>query len=248
MSGLLKKLAARIAAVFLFLTDVLESIVRDVKVAFQIVPGCWTLYLIMLVLGIGNLFVFLNGFFQNDFIARLWKYALMSLLIFSFVLFVVKTFEKIMNGSKATTEDIARMYIFYWTLSRISLLIDSLMIGMIGRFGIWYELLLVIPLFFAICLWNIRIYDKFLEKGIDLFKEEAIKTGKMSRFAMKNRKTIFWLGSIILEPDIVTIFLREKTSVKKNLLITFLSTVVCISVWSVVFWLGLQGFELLTLW
>jgi len=248
MSGLLKKLAAKIVAVSLFLSDILESIIKDIRVAIQIVPGCWTLYLMMLALGIANLFVFFNGLSEKDLLAQMLKYTLVSLLIFSLLVFIVKIFERMANGSKAITEDIARMYIFYWTLSRISLLVDGLMIGMIKRFGIWQELLLIIPLFFVICLWNIRVYDEFLEKGIDLFKEEAIKTGKMSKLALKNRKTMFWLGSIVLEPDIVTVFLRKKVPAKENLLITLLSTIVCISVWSGVFWLGLQGFEFLDLW
>lgn len=243
MSGWFRRLAAKFAAVFLFLSDVFKGMARDVKVAIQIVPGCWTLYLIMFALGIANLFVFFNGFEEEFLYRRLGKYALVSLIIFSLVLFLAKAFEKMRNGTAVTTEDIARMYIFYWTLSRISLLIDSLMVGLISRFGIYIELLLIIPLFFSICLWNIRIYDKFFEKGIDLFKEEEIKTGKISSVVLRNRKTIFWLGSIILEPDIVTIFLRRKKAMAENLLLTFFSTVICISAWSVVFWLGLQGFE-----
>lgn len=243
MSGILKNIAVKLAAPISYVIKLFREISEDIESAIQIVPGCWTLYLIMIFLGIANLFIFFNGLSHNEIFIRLIKYTLVSVIAFLLILLIVKIFQD-PEKHKKVGEDVARFYVFYWTISRISLLVDGLMIGMIKRFGIWNELLLIIPLFFIICLWNIRIYDKFLEKGVDLFKEEAVKKGKLRKAVMKNRKTIFWFGSIILEPDIVTIFLRKRRSAIKNLSITLPSTIVCISVWSAIFWLGLQGYKL----
>ena len=225
------KKAATIAALF-------AGIFSDIKNAVRVVPSCWTLYVIMLVLLVANLFIFFDGISVSELFFRLANYTALSVFFLIFILIIAKILEK----KKETTEDIARVYIFYWTLSRISLLVDGLMIGIIKRFGIWIEIPVIVFLFFVICVWNIYIYDSFAKKGQSIINPNNFQ-GKISSMVLKNRATIFWMGSLWLEPDVVTILLRKKEAVwKSNLRITFPSVVWCISFWSLIFYLGIKGY------
>lgn len=141
-------------------------------------------------------------------------------------------------------------------LAAISLGVDGIMIYLIKNYGFWFEMVAVNVLFFVVCSLTLLTYDFFSQKGYDLLSmdyfhelrdEPLEKKNFLKRFTqwiLRREKTIFWLGSLWLEPDVVTLLLRkgEKTKLKDIVSVTLPSVVLCITFWSVVFYLGLKGY------
>jgi len=228
-----------------------RDIFRDIYSASKILPGLWTLYAIILGLEIVSLFVWFNGLpglsFQ-DILLKILKYLGLAAILLVIFLYLIKAYSR-MDGRKVhdSSEAAAQFYVFYSTLDAISYLADFLMIGLIKRYGFWKEASIIIPLFFAICVWTLVLYDKFLSKGYDLLQIRYVMRSerRIIKWTLRGKGRVFWLGSILLDPDIVTLLLRkeEKTTLRSVVMITGPSTLINILVWSVVYYWGLQGYS-----
>lgn len=154
---------------------------------------------------------------------------------------------------------ITRFFIIIRLLSFVSILVDVLMIYLIQKYGFWLEMILIQILFFVICVSTIAIHDIFLDKGYDLLfmdyfyklqRKPTEKKNILERFTqwiLERKIIIFWIGSIWLEPDITTLLLRKepKLTWEETLKITLPSNILCITFWSIIFYLSIQGYDYL---
>lgn len=141
-------------------------------------------------------------------------------------------------------------------LSVVSLGVDGMMIYVGSKYGFEAMFFSGQIVFFLICVVVLKLYDLFLNAGLDLLSINDFlelryqKLGKrqyfkrITQWILRREETIFWLGSIWIEPDIVTLLLKKngRTKMKDIIFITLPSTMICISFWAVIFGLGLRGF------
>ena len=266
----LKKTAAKIAAwkVFIGIYKVAQRVLADFRAGIGIVPEAWSLYVILLTLTISNLIVWLNSDFlclkAEQMAVRVIFYITLTLGSLLIILLLLEVLRHI-KDCNLNGEDVARFHFFYWTVNGISRLTDTLMIGLIVKHGLWMEMAIIQPLYLLICIWNMVIYDKFQQKGFDLLQINTIrkrvkrpintKTGLISlikvlpdlilKKTMERRWAMLIFGSLFFfEADIVTLLLRKKQKVtfEEIFKITLPSNLICITTWSIIFWLGVKGF------
>lgn len=263
-----------------------EELFHDIGIGIRVLTRAWSLFVVIAGLCLTSLIITLSWkSIGNDPINSmliLFKNIAISLLLLLTILVVIEIFRMIKKQPNASLSSFSKhltgFYIFYNLLNIISRLTDILMIVLIINFGLIAEILIVIPLYFAISIWNMMLYDRFRLTGHDLLqidyfrKLSSTDIGFLSTniniislksikriiikipvyflsIILKSRVAIFILGSIfILEPDIVTLLLRKKqeVTVRNALLITLPSNILCISLWSVIFYYGIYGFRYIT--
>ncbi len=152
--------------------------------------------------------------------------------------------------------DIIGFIIAHRALNLVSYAVDIFHIYLIIKYGFWPALFAISLLFFAICLATVFIHDIAVSFGYDILYMERIRRigaddtdnrGILKRFAgwvLKRRSTIFWLGSLWLEPDLVTLLLRKdnRVTMSNTLKITLPSNILCVTVWTIIFYLGVRGY------
>ncbi len=140
--------------------------------------------------------------------------------------------------------------------------VDVLMIYFIwtdpGIWGLVKCFLFVTPVYLAFCGLVVYISDQIHSKGFDVTGIEELrkiadkkyeKKQYIKRFAswtLRRRLTIFWVGSwFYLDPDYVTLLLRDKTKGFWYMLFTItLPSVLCsMIVWTSAYWLACRGVE-----
>lgn len=141
-------------------------------------------------------------------------------------------------------------------LSSISLFVDALMIYVGIKWGIVSMFLVGTAVFFFACMMVIWLYGISMKKGYDFLlinevrelrnlDEFGEKIDKFTKWIMKSNGLLFWIGSLWIESDIITLIMRKKDyiSVEETLKITLPSVVWCIGFWSIIFYLGILGYE-----
>lgn len=169
---------------------------------------------------------------------------------------MVRLFREIRELFSNHGRDVIGFIIAHRVLNMVSYAVDICHIYLIVKYGFWPALLAISLLFFVVCLATVFIHDIAVSFGYDVLYMERIRRfgandagnrGILKRFAgwvLKRRSTIFWLGSLWLEPDLVTLLLRRENRVtmSNTLKITLPSNILCVTVWTVIFYLGVQGY------
>lgn len=154
-------------------------------------------------------------------------------------------------------KDAARFVIAHRVLNMISYAVDALHIYLLIWYGFWAGLVVITIVFFIVCWATVLINDIAISYGYDFLQIDRLRNfaqedcinnkksiQKFTRWLLGRRYAIFWLGSLWLEPDIVTLLLRKYRKITlESTLITFFSTILCVSVWNVIFYLGVQGYN-----
>lgn len=141
-------------------------------------------------------------------------------------------------------------------LSSISLGIDALMIYVGMNYGLIPMFLVGTIVFFIACIIVVWLYGKLMSNGYDLLLIEEIRglrkstdplgrSDALTRWVVSSDKLLFWVGSLWVESDIVTLLLRKRNviSAEETLKITLPSVAWCIGFWSIIFYLGILGYE-----
>lgn len=166
-----------------------------------------------------------------------------------------RLFREFMDQFSINGTDVIRFVIAYRILNIVSYSVDIAHIYLIINYGFWSALLAISLLFFVICLATIAIHDIAVSFGYDILYMERIhrigaeaanNKGILRRFAgwvLMRRSTIFWLGSLWLEPDLVTLLLRRENrmTMSSTLKITLPSNILCVTIWTIIFYLSVQG-------
>jgi hypothetical protein len=166
----------------------------------------------------------------------------------------------VMNNWRGATE--------FVLLERISTLltrcIDSLMIYLIWKGHPIIELVICIPIFFALCVGFVLIYDWRISKGIKMPIMEELVSLKGKRLKCKNYKRrylkwawdnlvqwllrreimLFLIGSVfVLDPNFVTLLLRRgvQSNLRDFLRITLPSVIHCVVSWTIIYYLAIKG-------
>ena len=121
---------------------------------------------------------------------------------------------------------------------------DFSIIEVAGIFIVWS---------FMFYLAVIYVYDYCAKRGYDLLglnylaglKEQDLHRKqimqRIARWIVRRRITIFLVGSVFeLDPDVVAILLRKKG--ERGFEVLFYSVVYSITIWSVIYWLGVKGY------
>lgn len=226
---------------------------EDLRLAGNLIKKAKSLYLILFCLWLGNFLMLLtNGNF-----ALAKEKVIIRSLFYILATFLVLAVYEIWKYKKASrrSEKITRFWFFYRTLAWISWLINLMMIQLIVKYGFWTEMILVHPPYLLISIWIMVIYDKFYKSGHDLLYIDYLKAlpdqkeknfaEKISAWILKSRVRVFILGSTWFEPDIATLILRKKhkTNFKEVMRYTLPSAIICTTFWSVVFYLGVIGWN-----
>lgn len=141
-------------------------------------------------------------------------------------------------------------------LSTVSLGVDALMIFVGINYGITIMFFFGSIVFFIACIIVIWFYGILIKSGYDLLFIKEIRelrendsphgiSDRFTKWIISNNKLLFWVGSLWLESDIITLIMRKKSdiSVEETLKITLPSVIWCIGFWSIVFYLGILGYE-----
>lgn len=151
-------------------------------------------------------------------------------------------------------ERIARFFIAYQIIGLGEKGFSIAMLFLILNHKVIDVVLFVTPIYFFYCIFIVRAYDFFLEKGYDLLELENLRVGssksnnsnKLLRWILRRKNTIFLVGSCFqLDPDGVTILLREnkKKFWKNSFKITLPSVLLSMTFWTAVYVSAIRGYE-----
>jgi hypothetical protein len=143
-------------------------------------------------------------------------------------------------------------------------LIDSLMIYLIWEGHPFAELAICIPIYFALCVGFVLIYDWRTSRGVKMLALEELNNFKESKLVredyeshifkwiwdnfvqwlLKREIALFLVGSVfVLDPNFVTLFLRKGTrsDIWDFFQITLPSAAHCVISWTIIYFLALKG-------
>lgn len=162
------------------------------------------------------------------------------------------------NFFASNGKNVAGFIIAHRVLNMISYAVDALHIYLLIWYGFWTGLVVITILFFIICWTTVLIHDIAISYGYDFLQIDRLRNfaqeyrannkkksiQKFTRWLLERKYAIFWIGSLWLEPDIVTLLIRRHRKITlESTLITLSSTILCVSVWNVIFYLGVQGYN-----